>query len=137
MIIKRALAAALLLLGLAVPALAQPIPVLKYIDQFPDGVLIHVNIVVANSAAYPPAMFAPAANLPPCGNNANSSRTWVDIFNGATGGRIYGFCALGRPADLQRLWFATLSAQKPRLVFIVMTDRLTHHTYKSNRIAIP
>jgi hypothetical protein len=138
MIIKRILAAALLLLGLAVPALAgPPQPVLKYLGQFPDMGLIHVNLAVTNWQAYPPAMFAPAPNLPPCGINANSSRTWVDIYNAATNLRIYGFCALGAPLDLTRLWFATPPHQKPKAVYIIMTDRLAKQKYKSNKVAIP
>src|ERR1051325_4425980 len=36
---------------------------------------VRYKLSVTNYAAYPNAMFAPAANLPPCGNNKNSSRT--------------------------------------------------------------
>ena len=51
---------------------------------------------VLNKDAYPAEMFAPAPALPPCGNNKNSSRTWVDFFD-SRGKRLYGFCALGKP----------------------------------------
>jgi hypothetical protein len=136
-IIRRIFWAALLLLGLAVSAQAAPAPVLKYLGQFPDMGLIHVNLEVTNWQAYPPAMFAPAPNLPPCGINANSSRTWVDIYNALTNQRIYGFCALGAPVELKRLWFATPPTQKPKRVYIIMTDRLTKQKYKSNIVAIP
>ena len=135
MIIKRIVWAALLLLGLALPAQAQPQPVLKYVGQFPDAGLIHVDLAVTNWQAYPPAMFAPAPNLPPCGINTSSSRTWVNIYNGNH--VIYGFCALGAPINLTKLWFATPPAQKPKLVYIVMTDRLTKRRYVSNRVVIP
>ena len=36
---------------------------------------------VFNKDAYPAAMFAAAPGLPPCGNNTNSSRSWVDFFD--------------------------------------------------------
>ena len=137
MIIKRILWTALLLVGLAVSAQAQPSPILKYVGQFPSMGFIQVNLTVTNWQAYPPAMFAPAPNLPPCGLNPNASRTWVYIYNGQSNQYIYGFCAFNSPQDLTRLWFATPPAQKPKLVYIVMTDRLTRRRYVSNRVAIP
>jgi hypothetical protein len=138
MMIKRFLSAALLLLGLAVSAQAgPPNPVLKYAGQFPDMGLIHVNLTVANWQVYPPAMFAPAPNLPPCGLNTNSSRTWVNIYNASNNQVIYGFCAFGAPIDLTHMWFATSPHQKPKAVYIVMTDRLAKKKYTSNKVAIP
>ncbi|HWT13778.1 MAG TPA: hypothetical protein VN231_13575 [Allosphingosinicella sp.] len=87
---------------------------------------------VMNKASYPAAMFAPAPNLPPCGTNTNSSRTWVDFFDKA-GQRLYGFCALGSPNSLGSLWFALPEGQvPPSWVYIVMTDRQTNTTYRSN-----
>lgn len=87
---------------------------------------------VLNSAAYPAALFAPAPNLPPCGANTNSSRTWVDFFD-QTGKRLYGFCALGKPADLDEIWFATEEGViPPSWVYIEINDRQTNTKYKSN-----
>ena len=86
---------------------------------------------VPNSAAYPAEMFAPAPTLPPCGLNAKSSRTWVDFF-AADGKRIYGFCALGSPADLNQIWFAVERGKAPPpTVYIEMTDRATGTKYRS------
>ena len=68
---------------------------------------------VANLEKYPAAMFLPAPHLPPCGANVNSSRTWVDFFD-AAGKRLYGFCALTKPADLNRIWFAGKSSRRLR-----------------------
>ncbi|MBA3614474.1 MAG: hypothetical protein H0W49_16525 [Nitrospirales bacterium] len=34
---------------------------------------------VTNASEYPEALFSAAPELPPCGANTNSSRTWVDI----------------------------------------------------------
>ncbi len=140
MTLKRILLAAALVAGLAAPALAQPFPppILKYVDQYPDfGGLIHVDLTVVNWSAYSPVLFAPVPRLPPCGLNPAASRTWVDIYNVRSGRRIYGFCALGAPAELTRLWFATPAAQKPRAVFITLTDRLRHRKASSNRVLIP
>ena len=88
---------------------------------------------VFNKDAYPAAMFAAAPGLPPCGNNANSSRTWVDFFNGRTNARIYGFCALGQPSNLGSIWFALPEGQlPPSYVYIEMNDRQTNTKYRSN-----
>jgi len=137
MIIKRIFATLLVLLGLTISAHALPNPVLKYVTQFPDAGLIQVDLAVTNWQVYPAAMFAPAPNLPPCGNNANSSRTWVNIYNAVTNQVIYGFCALGAPVGLTKLWFATPPHQKPKAVYIIMTDRLAKKKYISNKVAIP
>jgi hypothetical protein len=88
---------------------------------------------VFNKDQYPAEMFAPAPNLPPCGTNTNSSRTWVDFFNGRTNARIYGFCALGSPANLGSIWFALPEGQvPPSYVYIKIIDRQTNTTYQSN-----
>lgn len=87
---------------------------------------------VFNKSAYPAAMFTPAPNLPPCGLNANSARTWVDIFN-SRGQRIYGFCALGSPNDLGSIWFALPEGQiPPSYIYIEINDRQTNTKYRSN-----
>jgi hypothetical protein len=87
---------------------------------------------VFNKDQYPAAMFAAAPALPPCGLNANSSRTWVDFFD-SRGKRLYGFCALGSPQNLGSIWFATEEGTvPPSYVYIVMTDRQTNTSYKSN-----
>jgi hypothetical protein len=87
---------------------------------------------VLNKGDYPAAMFAAAPALPPCGSNANASRTWVDFFD-SRGQRLYGFCALGGPADLGSLWFATEEGVvPPSWIYIEMQDRQTGNKYKSN-----
>lgn len=87
---------------------------------------------VFNKDQYAPDMFAAAPNLPPCGANANSSRTWVDFFD-STGKRLYGFCALGAPANLGKIWFAMEEGVvPPSWVYIEMNDRQSNTKYKSN-----
>ena len=97
---------------------------------------------VTNKALYPAALFAPSPALPPCGANANSSRTWVDFFEGAsagaaTGRRLYGFCALGTPANLGQIWFALpYNQMPPASVMIVLMDRQTNTRYRSNAVSL-
>jgi hypothetical protein len=50
---------------------------------------------------------------------------------------LKGFCALSAPVRLQRLWFATPPSQKPKRVYLILTDRMAHTKFKSNTIAIP
>ena len=98
-----------------------------------SGTFIRYRYDVFNKSSYPAAMFAAAPNLPPCGNNSNASRTWVDFFEHPTGRRIYGFCALGNPSDLGQIWFGLPEGQlPPSYIYIEMTDRQTNIKYRSN-----
>jgi hypothetical protein len=90
------------------------------------------NYVVDNASVYPDSMFAASPNLPPCGSNTKASRTWVDIYD-QSGKRLYGFCAIGKASDLNKIWFALESdVIPPSWVYIEMTDRATNTKYKSN-----
>ena len=116
-------------------AAAVPNPQLEFVGAQPSGDFVQYNLSVSNRDAYPDSMFAAAPNLPPCGLNTNSSRTWVDIF--ANGSRVYGFCALESSAGLQNLWFAWPGNQPPPTgVSITLTDRLTNSVYTSNTISV-
>ena len=87
---------------------------------------------VYNKSAYPADLFAAAPQLPPCGLNHNSSRTWVDFYD-QNGKRLYGFCALGKPGDLGSLWFALEEGVlPPSWVYVELNDRQTNVKYKSN-----
>jgi hypothetical protein len=87
---------------------------------------------VFNKMEYPADMFAAAPTLPPCGSNTNASRTWVDFFD-STGKRLYGFCALSKPEDLGKIWFAMEEGViPPSYVYIELNDRQTNTKYKSN-----
>ena len=93
---------------------------------------IRYKYIVYNSSDYPDSMFAAAPNLPPCGKNTKASRTWVDIYD-QSGKRLYGFCALGKSADLNKLWFALEEGViPPSWVYIELNDRQTNTKYKSN-----
>lgn len=90
------------------------------------------NYFVDNFAEFPRELFAAAASLPPCGSNTSASRTWVDFYD-ATGKRLNGFCALGTPGDLNKIWFALESDLiPPSYVYIELNDGQTTTKYKSN-----
>ena len=87
---------------------------------------------VLNKDAYPADLFVAAPALPPCGKNTKASRTWVDFFD-SRGKRLYGFCALGKPSDLNGIWFALeTNVIPPSYVYIELMDRQTGTKYKSN-----
>jgi hypothetical protein len=87
---------------------------------------------IDNKSAYPAELFAAAPELPPCGANTKSARTWVDVYE-QNGKRLNGFCALGKPSDLTKLWFAMDSdAVPPSWIYIELVDRKTGTKYKSN-----
>lgn len=118
-------------------AIAQPNPILYLTSTEPYTAngqnFIRYRYDVFNKDQYPAAMFAAAPNLPPCGNNSNASRSWVDFFNARTNQRLYGFCALGNPSNLGQIWFALPEGQvPPSYVYIEITDRQTNTKYRSN-----
>jgi hypothetical protein len=141
--LARALLATLALLSLAghtastasVPrVLPNPVLYLTGVEAYKTGGKNHTRyrFGVENSAEYPADMFAAAPNLPPCGQNAKSSRTWVDIYD-QSGKRLHGFCDLAKPADLNTIWFALEEAAvPPSWVYIELNDRATNTKYKSN-----
>lgn len=105
-----------------------PNPVIKYTHKDSAG---RIYFSVTNWADYSNEMFRQASELPPCGANPKSARTWVDIYNADTNTRIYGFCALGSNADLKELWFKP-AAQKKGRAYIILNDRACKRQYKSN-----
>jgi hypothetical protein len=138
--------AAVLLAGLALlclatdrvstapPALPNPVLAFTGPESFQQGgkSFMRYNYAVTNSADYPAELFAAAPQLPPCGSNTKASRTWVDIYD-QRGKRLYGFCALAKPADLGHIWFALeADAVPPSWVYVELTDRATNTKYKSN-----
>jgi hypothetical protein len=137
-----ALVMSVLLLCFATPAVAgMPHPDLQFMgtEEYQAGgqTWIRYKLGVSNRAQFSNNLFNEAPNLPPCGSNTHSSRTWVDIHNGRTPyARIYGFCALGSSQDLGHLWFAVEKGHRPpRLVFVKLTDRRTGDQVSSNRVA--
>lgn len=129
----------LLLLATETISFAQPPlpnPVLLFTGQEPYKAggkdWIRYRYVVFNFNDYPNEMFAPAPDLPPCGTNTKSSRTWVDFYD-QSGKRLYGFCALKNHDGLNDLWFSLAPGViPPSYVYIELNDRKTNTKYKSN-----
>ena len=126
----------------AAPAAAtgQPAPVLVFAGRESYTVnnrqFIRYWFDVLNKWQYDDALFAASPALPPCGNNTNASRTWLDFYQEG-GRRIYGFCALGRRADLGMIWFSMPPEQAPPArVYVELRDRLTNTLYRSAPVAI-
>jgi hypothetical protein len=139
-VLKRFLWSALLLTAWGAPAsqaaaqVPNPVLYLMGTESYSAGGKnwIRYRYDVMNKDSYPADMFAAAPNLPPCGINTNSSRTWVDFFD-QQGRRLYGFCALGTPANLGKLWFAVEEGVvPPSWVYVELHDRQTNVKYKSN-----
>ena len=87
---------------------------------------------VLNKDQYPDDMFAQSPALPPCGANTKAARTWVDLYD-QSGKRLNGFCALGKSADLNGIWFGLeTDVIPPSYIYIELNDRKTNTKYKSN-----
>jgi hypothetical protein len=130
------LAAALAGAALPTAASAIPNPMLYLVSTEPYTAngqdFMRYRYDVFNKDQFPAAMFAAAPGLPPCGNNHNSSRSWVDFFD-QSGHRLYGFCALGNPTNLGQIWFALpIDAVPPSYIYIEINDRQTNTKYRSN-----
>lgn len=122
--------------GRAASAPVLPNPVLYLVGSEPfqsnGKTFIRYKYDVLNKNDYPADMFAASPSLPPCGNNTKASRTWVEFFD-QSGARLFGFCSLAKPADLNGIYFAIEESQiPPSWVYIEMKDRQANTTYKSN-----
>ncbi len=116
------------------PTIPNPILYFTGSDGMQQGgkTFIRYHYDVFNKDEFPAEMFAAAPNLPPCGANTKASRTWVDLYD-EKGKRLYGFCALAKPADLSQIYFVLeQSVMPPSWIYIEMTDRKTNTKYKSN-----
>ena len=114
--------------------LPNPLLVLTGQEYFESGgkKFTRYTFAVDNFEAYPKGLFAPAPSLPPCGTNKNSARSWVDLFD-QRGKRLYGFCSLGKPGDLNGIWFALQRDEiPPSWIYIEINDRQTNTKYRSN-----
>ena len=125
----------------AAPAPFQPIPPS---DGFPTPNLVfsHVDdggryiFTVSNRGEFSPELFRPAPDLPPCGLNRNSSRTWVDMLDAASGARLYGFCALGHPQSLDGIWVGLADNSPTTTIAVRLNDRLTGRSVTSNAVRV-
>jgi hypothetical protein len=94
-----------------------------------------ISFTIGNWNKFSADLFKPAPSLPPCGKNSNSARTWLAIYNADSNNYIYGYCALEAPDGLKDFGYAIAQSQAPPMhVYVVLTDRQTNTTYKSNCI---
>ncbi|MBI3560621.1 MAG: caspase family protein [Gammaproteobacteria bacterium] len=101
------------------------------------GGMIRYSLEISNWNAYPADFFKPAPNLAPCGTNTNAARSWLDIYEAGTNRRLYGFCALSEPKALSSLSFAVAStANPPKQIYVILTDRGSNQQYQSNVVAV-
>lgn len=123
--------------AIAMGELPPPLVVLDEVETYElNGTIFErFQFDVENFSEYPQELFDAAPELPPCGSNTNASRTWVRIYDAANDGYVYGFCALGTPANLNGIWFARPEGTAPEAVYIQLEDRATGRTYRSNRVA--
>ena len=113
-----------------------PNPVLYFLGaeyvQINGKQITRYRFDVLNKDQYPDDMFAQSPALPPCGANTKAARTWVDLYD-QSGKRLNGFCALGKSADLNGIWFALeTDVIPPSYIYIELNDRKTNTKYKSN-----
>ena len=116
-----------------------PIISLSKIEEYSVGSnqYTRYSLNVNNYTVFPDALFAAAPDLPPCGLNNNSSRTWVEIYNGEDNSYIYGFCGLSSSADMNGIWFSTAKGSPPpKSIYIKLNDRLCNISYTSNLLNI-
>jgi hypothetical protein len=119
-----------------------PKPSLAYLNkedyEVKGSEFTRYRLDVTNKGNYPASLFKAAPDLPPCGKNQNSARTWVKIYD-KKDEYIYGFCALSSPADLGKIWFAVpKGSTPPDSVYVILIDRRCNppSTLRSNTIAI-
>lgn len=110
-----------------------PAPQLSLESTTINGGFVEFQFDVPNYTQFPAALFEPAPNLPACGLNTSASRSWVDIYDG-NGTYLHGFCSFAAPSDLNTLWLATPTDQRPTEVYITITDRRCNVVYTSNRV---
>jgi hypothetical protein len=93
-------------------------------------------IPVSNWWAFPDTLFTTAPDLPPCGLNNNSSRSWVNIYDGK-GNYVYGFCGLTKASDMESIWFAVPRGQAPPdSVYVEIADRRCGRNLRSSALAL-
>lgn len=100
--------------------------------------LVNYQFRIANWKQFPAELFAAAPDLPPCGQNPNAGRTWIDTYDAQWGTRLYGSC--GAIDDFKGL-YARVPVRKgdapPTAVFLTLQDRKCGVTYKSNLVELP
>ena len=94
------------------------------------------TIEITNRSEFSDELFAASADLPPCGTNTNSSRTWINIYVD-NGRRAYGWCAIHSNVELSSLKFnVPADDPQPTKIYVDFVDRREGKIVKSNKIEI-
>ena len=121
------------------PVPLKPEIILKGTEEFENNgeTWTRYYLEIKNWQDFPSNLFEASPNLPPCGLNNNSSRSWVGIYDGDYNDVLINYCAISSPLDLQSLWFPVKKNSDPPItVYIVINDRLENKFYVSNEIVI-
>ena len=117
-------------------------PVVQYLrtDSMPDvyGTLYRYHhFAITNAAAYAPELFAPSPNLPPCGLNTNSARTWMQIYSNPSGPfqQVYGYCGLSNLSG--EFAFGVLPSATETGFQVELHDRLLNRYSYSAIVPVP
>ena len=117
-----------------------PRPVIKVVrleDKVNNGYRVRTfEMEITNRGEFAAELFAPSPDLPPCGKNANSARTWINIYN-ENGARLYGWCALKTIEDLASLRFhLPADIKQPDKIYIDLIDRREQRIARSEKANI-
>jgi hypothetical protein len=125
----------------APPARAEllPKPEIKLVQArpAPESGVTQVHLTVSNWQAFAPSLFEPAPALAPCGTSPNGSRSVVEIFNPTGNKRLESFCAFKTPGEMKDIAFAAPTLQRPKFVYVVVTDRKLKRRAKSDVLKLP
>lgn len=90
-----------------------------------DGGETAITLAVANWEDFSEDFFTTAPDLPPGSMGAKPWRTWIDVEDGESGARIYNFCEIFSPKQLQALTFRLGRDQDvPPTMRLHMIDRV-------------
>lgn len=117
-----------------------PAPVLKLLSfseksEQVNGVAYNMfTFGISNWKNFQDELFVAAPDLPACGTNKNSSRTWLTIYDFQTDKPFNSNCGFTKSEDMKSFDFNIESRNLPDCVYITLADRATDKVYKSNAV---
>ena len=94
------------------------------------------TVSITNWIDVPKEMFAPAPSLSPCGKQTSAPRMWVYFYN-QNGKMLSRICWITSPSSLERLLYAPKPGDPaPEQLIVVLEDRQTSKSYKSNPVSV-
>ena len=93
------------------------------------------EIEIVNRADFSDELFVQSPNLPPCGRNTNSSRTWINIYIDNKN-RIYGHCGISSNGELSSLKFNVSADIKLTKISVDFVDRREGKVVHSNTVDV-